>query len=402
MTESQEYIEFKFTREEFYELIWSKPATQIAADVGCSDVLIAKICKSYRIPKPPVGYWAKLQHGKKAKRIALPTCNDPDVQSLIFRKHPQKDKSVKVEPDPDYDPDVIQILQRAQKLPPLQVPSRVSRFHPLVQLTKKALESCRHEERGLLHGYRYDNQNVLNVTVSRKSLQRSMCIMHAITKRIEDIGGKVVIQEDRWRKSTTDVIIAGEQVGSLKLRERYTQHRVEKPKDIWSSRMSYEPNGMLVLESDSYFSSIYCQDTAKKYRLEDRLSKIFIDFVKKAGDIRIGQRRAETARLQQETEEKERMIREAELQRRREELQQKQQQEQNRINELMRNVKGWRQSQDVRNYLDTYKKYILQKEGVLPDTGPIADYFKWVEHQADRYDPYKPSPHSVLDETICE
>lgn len=395
--------EITFTREEFYEAVWSKPATKIAVELGCSDVAIAKVCKAYKIPKPPVGYWAKLQHGKKTKKAALPKCDEPEIQSLTFRKYPKKDKSINVEQVPEFDQDIIQVFEKAEKLPPVQMAGRLNHPHPLVQITKNALEGCRHEEHGLLHCYRDDNQNTLNVSVSRNSLTRAMCIMDAIIKRIEQFGGKVEIHEHRWRGTTTEVIIAGEQVGCLRLRERYNQHRAEKkPGERYSyDRMTYTPNGMLVLESGmSYLGSAYCQDTAQKYRLEDRLDRVLVNFIKEAGLIRIRRRKEEAARLQREAEEKERIKREAELQRRREELRLKQKQEQDRIDELMRNVDGWRQSQDIHTFLEAAKQFILQRDGKLPETGQNAEYFIWAEKQADRCDPFKPSPHSVLDESI--
>jgi len=64
--------EIAFTREQFYEKVWSVPATKVAAEFGISDVMVGKICKSYNIPKPYLGYWAKLEHGKKPKRTPLP------------------------------------------------------------------------------------------------------------------------------------------------------------------------------------------------------------------------------------------------------------------------------------------------------------------------------------------
>lgn len=61
-----------FTREQFYEKVWSAPATQIAKELGCSDVLIGKVCKSHDIPKPYLGYWARLEHRKNQAGPSLP------------------------------------------------------------------------------------------------------------------------------------------------------------------------------------------------------------------------------------------------------------------------------------------------------------------------------------------
>ena len=60
------------SRDELYEAVWAKPRSELAKDFGVSDVAIAKQCKRARIPMPTAGYWAKVQHGKKAARTALP------------------------------------------------------------------------------------------------------------------------------------------------------------------------------------------------------------------------------------------------------------------------------------------------------------------------------------------
>lgn len=62
----------ELSREELYERIWSSPMTQVAAELGISDVALAKRCKKLNVPKPPVGYWAKVAAGQTPKKQALP------------------------------------------------------------------------------------------------------------------------------------------------------------------------------------------------------------------------------------------------------------------------------------------------------------------------------------------
>lgn len=61
-----------FTREQFYELVWSKPMTHLAREFAISDVALHKICKKHGIPNPPLGWWAKKAAGKKVKQTPLP------------------------------------------------------------------------------------------------------------------------------------------------------------------------------------------------------------------------------------------------------------------------------------------------------------------------------------------
>lgn len=68
----------RFTREELYELVWSKPMSKLAKELKVSDVGLAKTCRRSDIPTPGLGYWAKVQHGKKVKRIPPGICaGDP-------------------------------------------------------------------------------------------------------------------------------------------------------------------------------------------------------------------------------------------------------------------------------------------------------------------------------------
>ena len=55
-------------RRQLYELVWSKPRTQLAKELGISDVMIGKMCRQLNVPAPMPGYWASLAAGTSAKR----------------------------------------------------------------------------------------------------------------------------------------------------------------------------------------------------------------------------------------------------------------------------------------------------------------------------------------------
>jgi len=60
------------TRRQLYDKVWTTPMRHLAKEYGISDVGLAKICKKHDIPRPGVGYWAKLEFGKEVeKAIAL-------------------------------------------------------------------------------------------------------------------------------------------------------------------------------------------------------------------------------------------------------------------------------------------------------------------------------------------
>src|ERR1700733_7552691 len=60
------------SREDLYELVWSKPMAELAKDFGISDVGLAKRCRRLGIPVPGRGYWARVDAGQKPYRPQLP------------------------------------------------------------------------------------------------------------------------------------------------------------------------------------------------------------------------------------------------------------------------------------------------------------------------------------------
>lgn len=64
------------SREALYDLVWAKPMTHVAKDLGISDVMLGKLCKEQLVPKPPRGYWANLGSDKKRAIYVRPELPD--------------------------------------------------------------------------------------------------------------------------------------------------------------------------------------------------------------------------------------------------------------------------------------------------------------------------------------
>jgi hypothetical protein len=60
------------SRDDLYELVWSKPMMELAKDFGISDVALAKRCRRLGIPVPGRGYWARVDAGQTPYRPKLP------------------------------------------------------------------------------------------------------------------------------------------------------------------------------------------------------------------------------------------------------------------------------------------------------------------------------------------
>ncbi len=132
------------TRERLYELVWAKPRTQLAREMGVSDVWIGKQCRALGVPMPPRGYWANLAAGAKARaKYRKPPLTCTLVQRIQEEHAPALDglrgfEATALErPVPQMpllaesvDDAVARYATLGQALPPVK---RGSPHHPVVQ-----------------------------------------------------------------------------------------------------------------------------------------------------------------------------------------------------------------------------------------------------------------------------
>ena len=64
------------TRKQLYDLIWSKPMRDAAAEIGISDVGLKKVCLRHHVPVPPQGYWNKVHAGQKPHKVLFREIGD--------------------------------------------------------------------------------------------------------------------------------------------------------------------------------------------------------------------------------------------------------------------------------------------------------------------------------------
>ena len=93
-------------RSQFYELVWSKPVRDLAADFSISDVALAKRCRALKIPVPPRGYWARVAAGQKPRRPALPPFTERKRAMLpSYVTTRAANGTVAIEPAVTFDPE---------------------------------------------------------------------------------------------------------------------------------------------------------------------------------------------------------------------------------------------------------------------------------------------------------
>jgi hypothetical protein len=76
--------EQEITRRAMYDLVWSRPMTKVAEDLGISNVALKNICDKHRVPTPPRGYWAKRDADKPTKQIQFHSTSDPQHEHIVI------------------------------------------------------------------------------------------------------------------------------------------------------------------------------------------------------------------------------------------------------------------------------------------------------------------------------
>ena len=133
------------TREELYSQVWQTPMKTLAKEYDLSDVGLAKICKKHQIPRPGVGYWAKLQFGKPVEQEPLSAIDDERLAMITI--NPKMSKSTMFEDAPEaVDPEIATMIVN-ERLPEkkIVVSPNLPIRHSLVKATKEAYSGERRE-----------------------------------------------------------------------------------------------------------------------------------------------------------------------------------------------------------------------------------------------------------------
>ncbi len=81
---------FEEERQRLFTLIWERPASEVAKELGISDVALGKRCRRLQVPKPPRGYWTKVATGKTPRRPPLPAYREALRKRLAKQSRPER------------------------------------------------------------------------------------------------------------------------------------------------------------------------------------------------------------------------------------------------------------------------------------------------------------------------
>lgn len=378
-----------WNRDELYREVWSTPMKVLATKYGISDVALAKTCRKLIIPLPGRGYWAKKQAGIKVKQQPLPAVSQ---RILLPRRVPQQDTPQRPKLS-EYatTTEVAQVEQLEGVVGELPL-KRGSLSHPLIVQARTILSEASPDQRKILR----TGQACLDIRVSKDALDRALRIMAGLLTLIEDAGFTVSVENDN--RQETAVKIHGqsirfgvvESVSRIELATPIKGSLLERVLTFAGKPVEFQPSGKLSIEAwTSYGSHRGSWKDGKSRRLEEHLSKVVAGFIRfalvdKAEKHRKAEEEREQRRLAEEAARLEELI----------EI------EQSKVNALKGAAARWSQAERIRAFISAAKSSAPQNGHAIEPGTVLGDWIAWAESQADRLDPLKESPTSILDRAV--
>ncbi len=269
------------TRQELFDLVWSKPMKVLATEFKLSDVGLAKTCKRYDIPRPERGYWAKLAVGKAPKKPSLQ--GDPALKIRFFIA----DEPVP-QPEPVISPEVTEWIDRELDAKhTIVVLESVHRYHPLVRPAKDALEK-KSDSYGPDDGWRWSGHEAVSIRVTKPLVGRACRLMHAMFTAFDE--RKWRISHSREQRESVVSALGAEFKISLAERQKRIAHTptaedLARQKRGWGPPGKYDnvPSGRLRLNFEHGWHKLEFEDTDTK--LEQRLNEVVLSLARKVLEV---------------------------------------------------------------------------------------------------------------------
>jgi hypothetical protein len=363
------------TREQLYDLVWSKPISQLEQSHGFAEGSLAKLCARHKIPTPPRGYWTQVHAGQAPTRARLPRSDD---EAKIHLPSVREPVDAAAEAADAGDDDRIAVSER------LSAPSAI------IAEARDALRDAQKGDNGMLKC----PKGCWQLTVSRKALGLALRVADALFKACEKRGWPVRLEGDRAVVTVASIPIA------VTISE--SSDRSEAPPEPKPGYYSfhYNRNNSYVYRPSGRLT-VTIEETQRGYQpgvrrnwhgtagkpVEAKLASVLVGMTRLAMAVRADNE--ERARREQEAAERQRAAEMARIERER--MQRAIAEENARVESLLEQSRRWHTANTLRAFID-----IARERGA---TGKVDLHGKdlqawilWAAAQADRIDPFVAAP----------
>jgi hypothetical protein len=406
------------SREDLYELAWSKPILELAKDFGISDVGLAKRCKRLDIPIPGRGYWARVDAGQTPYKPKLPKRevqwhddNALTVAPSVGAYRGALAPTVEAEAS-SADHDGTEAV--ATRIAALTIVPSASILAALPPIKRTALRS-KHPDRSELTFERGEKAgSLVEMQVTSDALERALLLADTLlraaqalgwefgecaSKETEDSNTQGIRRRERNSAETPRpdpeppigrLIVKGEEV-IFRIEERFRdEKRVPTAAELAREKREYGYHAPRKIAVATGALRVVRLDTYRTYgdpnrrtwydrkgtRVEEQIKDILLGFYQLA--LSIKERRAKDEREAREHEEAER---------RREEWEAIQEANQKLITQLETDAGAWHRARYLRRYIQAARKRFGGQSLPAVFRTESVDFFDWAEGYLNQLDP---------------
>lgn len=346
------------TRDQLYDLIWSKPTSALAKEFGLSDNGLRKICKNYNIPLPYMGYWSKIRYGKPVRKVKLPT----SIEGKEIIISPATELTESNQKEISARAILIKEIESKYKIL-LKVPVRLTNPDALIVKAKDALTINKHyySRYGLIRIH----SGYININVDPINVPRALRFMDTLIKLLKARGYEITIGDE------LRVEVLGEQL-VIRLQEKLRFETIKEGSYNRETRYYY-PTGIFMLRTWKTFHWHQRVWTDGKVLIEDQLAKILVGIELLAEKER--KERLEIEEFWRVQKEKERIEKERHD---REEL------DGANFQKLLAQSKLWKQSQILNEYIAEIESKLIADCEL---TDKSKEWLGWAKEKAGKFNP---------------
>jgi hypothetical protein len=196
----------EMTRQQLYDLVWSRSVGAVAASIPISHVNLRKLCAKHQVPVPPLGHWRKSPARQTADKVPLPLTMGE--QRIWVKRFLQR------------RPSRAPVAQRSQ-----------NGCHECTENTKRSLERVTPNKRGALAA---EGDGTASVTIAPETVPRALALLDDLIRAVEELGHSI---STRYFPAT--LVVNGEHV-PVAISEIFERNDDEPDSAEEMRRKSYE------------------------------------------------------------------------------------------------------------------------------------------------------------------
>lgn len=394
------------TREDLYELVWSKPMVELAKDFGLSDAAVAKRCRKLGVPVPGRGYWARVDAGQTPRQTPLRKRADQnsDYYALTFDS-PREDRT-----ESDRRPEPTEQKALRERIQEMELGFESNLRSASAAIKRTAVHLKRPWRQEILWDRGEKAGPIIRIEVSETVVDRALLVCERLLLGAGRLGwtfqGPAKPKESgasgyrdpfeaRVPKppSFGHLLVEGEMLAfRIDERRRQLDHvpteeekaRRRRREYVHAPRWDFEPSGEIrlhIAEPESRYTSCTWKDGAK-VRLEDKITSVLLSLLDAA--LRIKSNR-EQKRLDEIEERRKEILR----------INQSQRRDANAklIRALETQAGAWLRARLLRGYLRATRRAVGTDRVEATLAGKPVDFIAWAQHYVDQLDPLSMTPH---------